>query len=226
MDPDQSVEVAYASRGLDLDLGGYTGPHERQILNRGSLVAVGPIGLLHEPVSRRGLHPIGTGPFTDLAETPLEGIPIKASSPLGQEVVLEDDLDPGPVPMGLQTDDANFLLDVVPVPTEGLTDVEDHVDFLCPIPAGQFRLMTLRFRCGAPMGKPDHGTNEHSAALQPLHCLADRVGLDADGGHPIPGGQPASLFQFSIGKRWMQQRMIDHLRQRFVGQFHDVQTLG
>jgi len=117
----------------------------------------------------------------------------------------------------------DVALDVIPVPAEGFAKVDDHVNLNRAVATGQLRLVSLRLRAGTAVGKADDRADEDSGALQQFGGALHRAGLDAHGSHAIFRGEFAALLEITIRHRGVQEGMIDHLSEFFVGIFHGSQ---
>ena len=122
--------------------------------------------------------------------------------------------------MRLFANDADVVRHVIPVARERLADVDDHVDLRRAVLTGERRLVALGLRAGVAMRKADDRPDQHAAALKQLHRALHRVGLDAHGRDLILGGNFAAVLQLLVRHRRMQEGVINHLRQFFVGVFH------
>src|SRR5207247_2159159 len=71
-DANQPVEIADASRRLDLHARRAVRPHQREIVLGRALVVVTAAGLLDEAVAGGGFDPIRAGPLADLTQFDLE----------------------------------------------------------------------------------------------------------------------------------------------------------
>src|SRR5262249_23718134 len=61
----------------------------------------------------------------------------------------------------------------------------------------------------------------HCASLQELRAAPEGIGQNADAGYVVQPCQPAAGFQFLLGQRRVEERMVDQLRDFVVGVRHD-----
>jgi hypothetical protein len=122
--------------------------------------------------------------------------------------------------MRFVADGLNVALHVVPVATEGLPDVDHHVDLSRSIAAGQLGFVSLRLRATAAVREPNHRTDQHTAATQQLDCSRDEVWFDAHRCDFVFGSKAATGLQLRIRHRGMQQGVIDHLGEFFECVLH------
>src|SRR6185436_3734915 len=132
---DQPVEIAHAAGSLDLHFRRASRTHELEVVLRGAFVGVLAIRALDETVAGRRLHPVGAGALSNLAELPLEVVAAKPRAAVGEVVVFENHLHLRPALVGFVAHGANIVFDILPVTAQGLSKVNDHVDFGRPVSA-------------------------------------------------------------------------------------------
>ena len=112
----------------------------------------------------------------------------------------------------------NIRSDSVPLAADRLADVDDHVELGRAVGHGMLGFKNFDGGGMSAMGKPDGRSDVDAGALENSRGKRHRVGLDADAGHAVPRRQPAACLRARRGQRRPQQRMVDSLGNRFVGQ--------
>src|SRR5271157_1831882 len=179
-------------------------PHQFQILDGGAPAAV----------AGRGFHPVGSQLATDFAEADLVLV--------FQVAVLKDDLNLLAAVVGEVNDRLEFLAHVIPVSAEDLADVYDCVQFLAAVVESLLCLREFDCRRLAAMREAYGGACPDRAAAQNLRTAFQVIRHDADAGAVVIHPLLASLLESLVRQAGIQQRVVNHLGNIFVGVIHRI----
>ena len=148
-----------------------------------------------------------------------------AGQALAQVIVLENDLHLRTARVRLVADNFDVAFDIGPIAAQRLAEVDDHVDLDGSVFAGQFGFVPFGFGGAVAVREANNAANQDAGAFEQFRGAFDGVGFDANRRHAAFRGQLAAVLQFPIRHRRMQERVINHPGEFFVGVFHVVGDL-
>lgn len=193
------VEIADATGSLHLHARRGVLPHQGQILHRSAAAA--------EASGR--LDPVDTQITAHLAETDLLRVI--------EVAVLEDHFDL--LPRGVRDvgDSPDVGANRVPVATEYLRDVDNHVQFLAAILESLHRFGRLGARCADSVRKANRRAGPDSRSGQDFSTPLEPERHDANAGHIVRECQSAACLQISLREGHGEEGVVDHLGNVQVG---------
>src|SRR5262249_2465831 len=131
---------------------------------------------------------------------------------------LEDHLEYRATRVGGLVDRADVRRDSGPFPSDGLTDMDDHVELGRAV--GHDLPGFDYLDCGSvpAVVSADGGAHGYSRGRENPRDQTYRVGLDADARHAVAGGQPASFLELRAALQRPEQRVVDSPGNRLVRQ--------
>ena len=117
------------------------------------------------------------------------------------------------------------VADVLPVAAQRRADVHHHVQFLPAVGQRPLRLGHFDGRGVAAVREADGSAGFHPAPRQHFRATAQVIRKNADAARIVVQRQAATTLHFRRRQGRVQQRMIDHLGDIFVGVVHDCSFL-
>ena len=174
-------------------------PHQGQILHRRAAAAV---------ASGR-LDPVDAQIAAHLAETDLLRVI--------EVAVLEDHFDLLTRSVRGVGDSPDVGANIVPVATEYLRNVDNHVQFLAAILESLHRFGRLGARCADSVRKANRRAGPDSRSGQDVSTPLEPERHDTNAGHIVRECQSATCLQISLRERHGEEGVVDHLGNVRVG---------
>jgi hypothetical protein len=111
-------------------------------------------------------------------------------------------------------------LDIIPIATQGLAEIDDHINLEGSVFAGQFGFVALGFGGAIAVREADDAAHQDIRAFKKFHGALDGIRFDANRGHAVLRGQLAAVLQLLIRHRRLQERVVNHFGKFVVSVFH------